>query len=162
MDTAKIETAGNAGRKESKNSLAEAAERLLKRACLVFFILLVLSQAVLTDPSVRTHLNKETIDGVSLGTEAYLYEPCKIELKLSNGGYCPELRVMVNGEEEGAFFGDSILLDLKQGDVVELDASRLLIPTQVEITAVTSNIPQLLGRSFKAASGIVKIAVVRM
>jgi hypothetical protein len=157
MDKTITETAENTEKKEAGKSLAEGVEKLLKRVFLAFFILLVISQAVLTDPSIRSFYSKETIDGVTLGSEAYLFGPCKMELKLKDPGYCPDLKVLVNGDEAGAFFTDTILLELKDGDVVELDASRLLVTAEVQITAVSSNIPELLGRSFEVAGGIVKV-----
>lgn len=160
MDTTAFETSESTEKKDPGNRMFQVIERLLKGAFLAFFILLVISQAVLTDPSIRSYLNREEIDGVSMGSEAYLFEPCKMELKLNSSDYCPELRVMVNGEEAGAFSESTILLELKAGDVVELDASRLLLTAEVRITAVSSNIADLLGRSFEAADGIVKIAVV--
>ncbi|NLK88136.1 MAG: hypothetical protein GX279_11715 [Clostridiaceae bacterium] len=158
MDTNTTETAKNTEMKKVQGKLAEGVERLLKSLFLTFFILLVLSQAVLTDPAVRAYNNKETIDGVSLGSEAYLFEPSKMELTLSNISYCPELKVMVNGDVAGAFFTDTILLELKEGDVVELDATRLLVTADVQITAVSSNKSELLGRSFEVGGGIVKVA----
>lgn len=143
-----------------KGSATEGIERLLKCIFLISFISLVLSQALLTDPSVRAFFSKEASDGVPLENEAYLFEPCKMELKLNDIEYCPELKVMVNGDEVGDFSSDTLLLELKDGDIVELDASKLLISANVQISAVTSNIEELLGRSFTVTGGIVRIASV--
>lgn len=139
---------------------AEGVERLLMLIFFTSFILLVLSQAALTDPSIRAAFNRDASDGAVLGSEAYLFEPCKMELKLYNAEYCPELRVMVNGDEREAFWSDTILLELKKGDVVELDASKLLISADIQITAVSGNISELLGKSYTVSGGIVKVAIV--
>lgn len=161
METVANKTAEGAEKNETiKHRAAELVERLLKLTFLISFIVLILSQAVLTDPSIRAAFNKDASDGAALGSEAYLFEPCKMELKLNNIEYCPELKVMVNGDETEAFFNDTVLLELKEGDVIELDASMLLISADVQITAVTSNISELLGRTFSVSGGIVKVAVV--
>ncbi len=157
MDPIATEKPGISKKQKVNHVPAEKAERVLKWACLFFFVLLIVSQAIMMLPSVRPFYEKEALDGVSLGSEAYLYEPCKIELKLIDKEDCPELKVLVNGEEAGAFLSDTLLLELKEGDVVELDASELLIKAEVQVTAVSSNLSALLGKSFEVSGGIIKV-----
>ncbi len=137
----------------------DAVEGFLKAAFLAAFILLIAAQIFLIDPDVRSSLNTESADGESLGKEAHLIEPCKMELKLINMQYCPELRVLVNGDSVGAFENNAILLELKDGDVVELDANDMLVFAEVQISAVSRNISYLLGRTLTAADGIIPAAI---
>jgi hypothetical protein len=157
MDTTATEANESNEKKEISNVPAERIESILKGACLVFFILLVISQAMMTIPSFRAYSGREVLEGTALGSEAYLFGTCKMELKLSNMEYCPELKVLVNGEEAGAFWEDTIMLELKEGDVVELDASKLLVKAEVRVTAVSSSLADLLGRSFEVYGGLVRV-----
>ncbi len=160
MDTKVNESTDSQTQGNKKTKVAQTIERLLKWLFLASFILLILAQSLLTYPSIRSLFNKEAADGEPLGYETYLFEPCKLELKLNNIEYCPDIKVMVNGDEICDFSNDTIILDLKPGDVVELDASRLLIHADVVISAVSSNLTELLGRSFAVTGGIVHIATV--
>lgn len=145
--------------KKEKSSL-HSMEILLKRACVIILALLTISQAVLSLPSVRTAFFFEGTDGDPLGSEAYVFTPCKMELSLTDMGECPELKILVNGEIADTFQGKSVLLDLKNGDVVELDASDVLVLPTVKISAASRNIEAVLGKSITAAGGLVPVATV--
>lgn len=159
MDTIVNEIVKSKKENEGKQIKAvNGLEKLLKWSFLASFILLVLAQALLTDPSIRNLVNKEAVDGIALENVVYLVEQYKVELRLKDIAYCPELRVLINGDEVGNFSTDTMLLYLKDGDVVELDASRLLLSINVQISGVSGNIEELLGKSFTVSGGIVKIA----
>lgn len=137
----------------------DKVEGILKTAFLISFALLMAVQVILTVPEVRSSLNREALDGIPLGKQAYLVEPCKMELRLLNMENCPQLKVLVNGEEADAFNSDTVLLELRDGDVVELDASSMLIQARVQISAVSRNIIHLLGITVDAADGLIPVAV---
>ncbi len=159
MDTIVNEIARLKKKNEGKQIKAvNGLEKLLKWLFLASFVLLVLAQALLTDPSIRNLVNKEAVDGIALENVVYLVEQYKVEIRLKDTAYCPELRVLINGDEVGNFSSDTMLLNLKDGDVVELDASRLLLSINVQISGVSGNIEELLGKSFTVSGGIVKIA----
>jgi 2-C-methyl-D-erythritol 4-phosphate cytidylyltransferase len=84
-----------------------------------------------------------------------------MELSLTNMDECPELKILVNGGTVDSFQGKSVLLDLKDGDVVELDASEVLVLPAVRISAASRNIEDLLGKKIDAAGGIVPVATVK-
>lgn len=136
-------------------------ENLLIRACSIALTILIMSQALLSVTSIRTAIFNEGADGEPLGSEAYAYIPCKLELTLVNIDECPELKILVNGEKIEAFQGKSVLLDLKDGDVVELDASEVLAPTAVQVSAASRNLETLLGKTINAAGGLVMVATVK-
>jgi hypothetical protein len=103
---------------------------------------------------------KYDIAGEPLGVEAFLFKTCKMELRLTNIENCPDLKVLVNGQERDSFKNRTVLLELKDGDVVELDSSLILAPANVQINAVSRNIGSLLGNSVMVTDGIVLIAYV--
>lgn len=134
-------------------------ERIIFAVFLTAFIITAASQAVLFSPHTRASvIENHYIDGEPLREEAYLFVPCRMELKLADAESCPELKVLVNGVEKGSFEQNTILLELKDGDVVELDAEYLFEPVQVRISAVTGNIKSLLGKSIRASDGITPVA----
>lgn len=136
-------------------------ELILKKACVIALAVLVISQAVLSMPSVRSTFFNEGADGEPLGSEAYVFVPCRLELSLTNMDACPELKILVNGEAVDSFQGKKVLLDIKDGDVVEFDASEVLVLPAVQISAASRNIEYLLGKTVKAAGGIVPFTTVK-
>ena len=136
-------------------------EALLIRASIIALSILVVSQAVLSIPSVRAAFFSEGTDGNPLGSETYAYIPCRMELSLTNMDECPELKILVNGETTEIFQGKSVLLDLKNGDVVELDASEVLVLPVVQISAASRNVEALLGKTINASGGIVPVATMK-
>lgn len=151
----------DAGKNEKKHEKGRLIETLLIRSCIAALLLLVVSQTVLTIPSVRTAFFNEGTDGEPLGREVYSYKPCRLELSLVNMDECPELAILVNGEAAETFQGKSVLLDLKDGDVVELDATEVLVPPVIQISAVSRNIEAILGKKIEATGGIVPVATLK-
>ncbi len=147
-------------KKHSKGYL-HSIELILKRACIIALAVLVITQAVLAMPSVRTAFFNEGADGDPLGSEAYIFVPCKLEMSLTDMDECSELKILVNGEAVGSFEGKSVLLELKDGDIVELDASEVLVTPIVRISAASRNIEYLLGKTVNAVGGIVPVATLK-
>lgn len=133
-------------------------DRLLIGFCFTVFFILISVQAAMVHPGIKSVFFYEQIEGSPLSSEVYLYEPCKMELRLVNMGQCPDLKVLVNGEEEDFFIGKTVLLDLKDGDVVQLDGCNVPVQAQVQISAVSQNITGLLGKSVVVTDGIITVA----
>jgi len=133
-------------------------ERLLIGLCLTVFLILIAVQTAMIHPGIKSVFFYEQIEGSPLSPEVYLYVPCKMELRLVNMGQCPDLKVLVNGEEEDSFMGKTVLLDLKDGDVVQLDGCNVPVQAQVQISAVSLNIKELLGKSVVVRNGILTVA----
>ncbi|MGI6669288.1 MAG: hypothetical protein ACOX4M_07855 [Acetivibrionales bacterium] len=115
----------------------------MMKAAMTLLIFMIAAQAAMADPRFRPLAFHENYDGVSLGKEAYLFTPCKMVLKLINMEKCPDLKVLVNGVERYSFEESEITLDLKDGDVIELDAGKVLVLAKVRINAVSLNIEEL-------------------
>lgn len=133
-------------------------DRLLIGFSFTVFFILIAVQAAMIHPGIKSVFFYEKIEGSPLSSEVYLYVPCKMELQLVNMGQCPDLKVLVNGEEEGFFTGKTVLLDLKDGDVVQLDGCNVPVQAQVQISAVSQNIAGLLGKSVVVKDGIISVA----
>ncbi len=129
---------------------------------ITFFIILIIVQMVLFHPDIKAMFFNESIEGSPLDSEVTLYNPCKMELRLINMGYCKDLKVLVNGAEIYSFEEKSLVLDLKDGDVVELDGNAVQVTAQVEISAVSMNIRELLGKRIVVTDGIISVAAVNI
>lgn len=145
--------------KQKLKRIIERFDCYLINASIIAFIFLIIAQAVnLRLPAMKAEADSSFYEGTPLMEEVYLYTPCKMELKLTNIESCPELKVIVNGAEFAGFSGKTVLLDLKNGDVVELDASGILVLANVQISGVSENIKEHLGKSFVVSDGITLIA----
>jgi hypothetical protein len=150
------------GKERTGKKFPERLGWLISRAAVAALVLLVAVQAAMLDPAVKSAISGEKeLEGEVLQEEAYFYTPCKMEMKLLNIDSCPDLEVLVNGEKRAAFDENSVLLELKKGDVVELDASYVLVEADVQVSAVSSNIAGLLGRTMKVTDGINTVALVK-
>jgi len=145
--------------KEKIKSFFDRFDRLLINAFFAAFVILVVVQAFnlwfrvsMPDPGSSFY------EGEPLTQEVYLYTPCKMELKLTNIDSCPELKVLVNGEEYARFYDKTVLLELKEGDVVELDASEILVIAEVQVSGVSENRKEHLGKNFVVSDGITFVA----
>jgi hypothetical protein len=147
--------------KMGKKKVAEKFEWFLFKVFLTAFIIMIAAQAALLYPSVRSSVSDYYIEGDPLEKEAYLFVPSRMELKLINIDNCPDLKVLVNGIEKETFENNSVLLELKDGDVVELDASSLFVPAKIQISAVSENISGLLGKTIFINDGITLVAKVK-
>jgi len=142
--------------------LEDSFEWIILNVFLTLFIIMIASQIALFMPSVRSSiLESYYIEGEPLTGQAYLFVPCRMELRLIDVDSCPELKVLVNGAEKCAFEENTVLLELKDGDIVELDAAYLFKPVEVQISAVTENLKGLLGKKITAIDGITTVAKIK-
>lgn len=137
---------------------ADRFERFLVRACLAFFIILVFAQAALTNPVVRLYLFHDYLEGEPLGSEKTLYTACKMELSLIDRNYCSDLKILVNGDERDSFKERSVMLNVKEGDIVELYGSNLSGTARVGVTAASEKIAGMLGKTVIVTDGITHVA----
>jgi hypothetical protein len=147
------------GRKNEKSG-GQRYDIFLFKAGVIVLVLMIAAQVTVASPIIRSHNFYENYEGEPLGKEAYLFSPCKMELKLINLEKCPELKVLVNGVERCSFEKREIRLNLKDGDVIELDAGKVIVLAKVRINAVSLNIESLLGKTVTASHGILPVAVV--
>ncbi len=145
----------------SDKKFSDRFEGFLLKAAITAVLVLLVVQAAFLNPVFKSAVsNDNKLEGDLLKSEAYFFIPCKMELKLINIDQCPDLVVLVNGEKSAAFNTNTVMLDLKDGDVVELDAGSLLEEAVVQVRAVSSNISGFLGKTMSVTDGINPVAVV--
>lgn len=116
-------------------------EKVLFVSFIAAFTILIIAQAALITPSVRTFMTGRTeFEGKQLGLEEYLYDEGKITLELFRDQTDSGVKILVNGDEVAAFNNSVVSLTVRDGDVVEIDGSSLDSPAEIAVVSKTSNI----------------------
>jgi len=124
------------------------------------FFLMIAVQVAMMHPAIKSVFFYEQIEGSPLSAEVCFFNSCKMELMLTNLSKCPDMKVLVNGEQRGSFEDRTVLLDLKDGDVVQLDGCNVPVLAQVQISAVSRRNQNLLGKKVAVSGGIITVATV--
>lgn len=134
-------------------------EKILFFAFICIFIAIVFVQGTLISPTLRTLLVKdEGVDGRPLASEEYLYKQGEISIALLESENNEDLKLLVNGDEVAVFNQNLITLKVKEGDVIEVDASSTEYETELEIISASENLTGIeVGRKIKVDSNIEEI-----
>jgi hypothetical protein len=116
-------------------------ENLLFTICIICFIALVIIQIILMVPSVREYLNlTDKSIGVPLGGDEYLYGRGQITLKMNGTQPDPEVQVLVNGDTVQKFDNLMMNIEVKDGDVIEIDGTQSSSGHIITVDEISSNI----------------------
>jgi hypothetical protein len=139
-------------------------ERFMFVTFIIAFTLLVVVQAALMSPTVRTFINgNDEFEGTPLDTEESLYEEGEIGIKLLNGIPDGHLKVLVNGDEAAVFNNSIINLKVMDGDIVEIDGSEANADSEVVIISKSDNIsPESANKRVKLKSGVKRLTQVKI
>lgn len=139
-------------------------ERMLFFLFITTFSLLVIVQAALTNPSVRTFLTSENeLEGAPMEVEEFLYSEGTVSLKLMDKEADPDMRVLVNGETVAVFNTNIVEVDVKDGDVVEVDGSSSFNEVEVEIVDKSANVAtECVGETVNIKSNIKKVTEIKV
>ena len=95
----------------------------------------------LFNPSSDSILASNTkYEGEPLQKEEYLYKKGEIQLELVSGRTDGKTLILVNGKEAGAFTEKHITLEVKNGDIIEIDGRNSAVASEVKISWCSSNI----------------------
>lgn len=139
----------NASDSSEKNTVLE---NLLFFTCILCFLVLLTVQVILAVPSFRSVLNitDKTI-GTPLNGDEYLYTQGQITLKMVGEEPDPTVRVLLNGDAIAQFDSTEMTLNVRDGDVVEIDGSHSLVGHIIRVESITTNI------NTKCKNGVVNI-----
>jgi len=135
-----------------------AFERRIVVCFLIFFIFTLLSQAFLSRKNTMDDvLAHGRIRGSALEGEHCLYQEGILELRIE-GKENPDIKVLINGEEAGAFEKTYVALMVKNGDIIEIDGNYLDNPVSVTVVSKSGNIASdVLNKSYVIGSGIKRL-----
>ena len=151
-------------RKDKKYNKPVNFERFLFKSFLVVFVLLLGVQAALLNPDIRSSITmQESIEGQPLGAEEYLYNAGTIEIELLEENSIPALKILVNGEEKACFDVKNVLVDVIEGDVIEIDGSGVSDKVNIAISSVSTNIDkEYIGKTFQINGNVQNIFKVKI
>ncbi len=120
---------------------AKIFENLLFGTCIVCFLVLIIIQILLVIPAARESLNLEDKSmGVPLSKDEFLYKQGQITLKMIGSEPDPTIEILVNGDYVAMFEDLIIDINVKDGDVIEIDGSRSLMGHIISVEAASANI----------------------
>jgi hypothetical protein len=135
-------------------------ENILFSTCILCFAVLVLVQIVLAVPSFRSMLNlNDKSMGMPLNGDEYLYNQGQMTLKLISEEPDPTLKILVNGDNVAEFENTEMSINVKDGDVVEIDGSQSLIGHIVKVESITTNINDKCKNASANVSNTIKMLV---
>ncbi len=139
-------------------------ERMIHLLFFIVFLFLIAIQTAIFFPSIKPGvIAKDSLIGVPIGKEEYLYKEGSFVLTLLEFESYPALKVLVNGEERASFNGKSVTVNVIDGDVVELDGSETNANTSFTISSVSDNMDKkYLGKSLIVGREVLKIFKVRL
>lgn len=151
---------------ESKNTKFKKfdIEKLIFGVVSFLFVVLVVVQVALIEPNVRTLLVVDSrYDGEILKPEEFLYKTGTIELELLSSNFNENIYVLINGEIKTNFSTKSVIIPVKNGDVVEVDGSKYQSPIEVRIKGKSNNIlGESINNKFTVNSNIEKIINIKI
>jgi hypothetical protein len=116
-------------------------ERFLFLSCIFVFVALIIAQAALLSPAVRTSLSLNSdLEGAPLGTEEILYAEGRLVLQAFDAKKDYNLKVLVNGDEVARFADNKAELTVRNGDVIEIDGSSVHNDVKVAVVYKSDNI----------------------
>jgi hypothetical protein len=126
---------------EHNKDKATIFENILFGTCIVSFVILILIQILLVIPATRDNLNlSDKSIGVPIIKDDYLYNRGQITLKMIGNDPDPTVRILVNGDVVAMFENLRMNIDVKDGDVIEIDGSSSLIGHIISVEALSTNI----------------------
>ncbi len=141
-------------KRKSPGKTGYSFERVLFLSFVFTFCLMILVQTALTNSSVRDFLAVNTdMEGSPLEREMYLYNEGTIRIGLTGESENSDIKILVNGDEAAVFSSRILELNVKDGDVIEVDGSRFKSTAEVEILSKSDNISTpCLGKKVKVQS----------
>lgn len=127
--------------KENNKERSTIFENVLFGTCIICFVALILVQIVLVIPSAKDNFNlSDKSIGVPLSSDEYLYNQGQITLKMIGTDPDSTVRILVNGDAVAMFENLEMNINVKDGDVIEIDGSQSPIGHIITVESISTNI----------------------
>jgi hypothetical protein len=152
------------GKKDQRKRIKSNTEKAFVITFFALFASLVLTQLLLAAPSTRKLLVKDAeFEGSLIGIEENLFSEGELELELQNIQKDENLNILINGDEVAAFSDKSMVLKVRDGDVIEIDGTNTDSPAVVKITKSSRNIENsCVGKEFRIESELKNLINVKI
>lgn len=118
-------------------------EKLLFSLFIAFFSALIIAQTIIIIAGVDKGLtSNNSIEGMPIKKEEFLFKQGNIVLQLLsyNKEQGNKISILINGEEIGTFSTKEVSLDVKNGDLIEIDSTDFMNNIDIIIKNKSSNI----------------------
>ncbi|HOV27633.1 MAG TPA: hypothetical protein PK566_14905 [Pseudobacteroides sp.] len=137
-----------------KKKIKSFSEKAFVITFFILFASLILTQILLVSPTTRRFLVKDVeFEGSPLEVVENLYSEGELELELQNIQKDENINVLINGDEVAAFSDKSMVLKVRDGDVLEIDGTGTNNSAVVKVIKSSSNIENnCVGKEFTVGS----------
>jgi hypothetical protein len=132
--------------------------------CIVVFFILIAVQIALVIPNVRDNFNlSDRSIGIPLKGDEYLYNQGQVTLKMMGDEPDSMVKILINGDYTAMFENLEMNINVKDGDVIEIDGSKSLLGHVVMVKELTSNIDRECGNAVaKVESNLQTLVKIRI
>jgi hypothetical protein len=114
---------------------------LIRKALLLLFAALIISQALLLNQAIRTFISRiDKLEGKSIADSQLFIKRGEIEITIENYSTLKPLVFYINGKSIDAPNGRSIRLQVKDSDIIEVGGGPLNDTAVLKVTAVSDSI----------------------
>lgn len=131
----------NQKNKKSWKGSFMSLERVLFIFFIVSFVIMIIAQASFMNPTADASLHVGgQLEGSLLGQQEDLFKEGTIILQLLSKENDERLKVLVNGDESACFEENKVELNVKDGDIIEIDGSAMQEEAEVSVVSTSENI----------------------
>lgn len=103
------------------------------------FLTMVVTQVLMLNDNIRVFLNStEKIEGININT--YLSNDGTLELELINLDKAPKAFILINGDPKYSFKEKKLKINIKQGDLIEMDGTNYNQALYVKVIDSSDNV----------------------
>lgn len=138
--------------------------RLIRKTLFFLFALLIVTQSLLINRTAKTFISRtDKLEGESI-TDSYVFiKKGELEISIENHSTLNPLIFYVNGDKVDDPIGKSIMLQVKNNDIIEVSGAGFNDTAALKVTAVSENmaVPEL-GKLVYVNKNLVMIDRVRL
>ncbi len=114
----------------------------IKRLCFILIVVLIISQILFTVEPFNYLLNKSyKLEGKSVSYMNPAIKTGDMELTIQDDlEYTSEIQVLINGEVNSKFHKNSMVLSVKEGDIIEVQGKNIQNFATLKITRLSDSI----------------------
>jgi hypothetical protein len=138
--------------------------RLIRKTLFFLFALLIVTQSLLINRTAKTFISRtDKLEGESI-TDSYVFiKKGELEISIENHSTLNPLIFYVNGDKVDDPIGKSIMLQVKNNDIIEVSGAGFNDTAALKVTAVSENmaVPEL-GKLVYVNKNLVMVDRVRL
>lgn len=150
--------------KVQKNLLNRKVENYILLTAAIVFSVLTVSQIGLVSDKIRPYISSvDVFEGEYLNEIDSLVKVGTLELQLVDMSKDEDIKVLVNGSETSKFDAKTVIINVTDNSVVEVDSSKLKTPVTVRIISKSDNVAgDLVGQQVQVQSCIKVLTRVKL